>query len=403
MKEAGRLHIRLVTDLFPPHAGGSRYYYYNLFKRIAGMGENVVVATSRVPGWQEFDAREQTENFKIERHFTALRDLSYSQLPKIAGPLLFEGFNSVAHRPQILHCGDLYPAGLIGVILKRSLNIPFVAYCHGEDITLTARRRFQPKLRNIIYRSADAIIANGSFAIENLLRTGIPQEKVYKITPGLDSRVFFPEAPDPALRRQYGIKDGEVVIVTVARLVARKGHARVIKALAALAPEVPAFKYVVAGRGPMEAELKGLVAELKLQDRVIFAGFVSDDKLNHHYNMADIVALPNTDEDGDVEGFGMVFLEANAAGKPVIGGRSGGTAEAVADGVSGLLVSSDGEHELQDALRRLLRDRYLRERLGAAGLQRARMEFDWDSRATMLREISRDVIASRRRALHTGR
>jgi phosphatidylinositol alpha-1,6-mannosyltransferase len=182
--------------------------------------------------------------------------------------------------------------------------------------------------------------------------------------------------------------------MTVARLVQRKGHARIIRALAELRADIPSFKYVIVGRGPIEAELRALAAQLNLLDKVVFAGFVPDGELNRHYNMADIVAMPNTEVAGDVEGFGMVFLEANAAGKPVIGGRSGGASAAVADGESGFLVDSYGDEELHDALRKLLTERSLRKRMGAEGLRRVRAEFDWDSRAATLRKISYDIVAA---------
>jgi phosphatidylinositol alpha-1,6-mannosyltransferase len=388
------LRFMLLTNSFLPHAGGSRFYYFNLFKRIASCGDEVTIMTSKIPGWQVFDAREQTAGFKIKRRFTPLRGLSYSQLPRIAGPMLAAGSECLFRRPDILHCGDLYPEGLIGVVLKRTLGIPFIAYCHGEDITLTDQRRYQPKVRDVIYRTADAVIANGDFACENLLRIGIEWEKIHRITPGLDTSVFFPEESDAKLRERYGIGGKDVVLMTVARLVQRKGHARIIRALAELRADIPSFKYVIVGRGPIEAELRALAAQLNLLDKVVFAGFVPDGELNRHYNMADIVAMPNTEVAGDVEGFGMVFLEANAAGKPVIGGRSGGASAAVADGESGFLVDSYGDEELHDALRKLLTERSLRKRMGAEGLRRVRAEFDWDSRAATLRKISYDIVAA---------
>jgi phosphatidyl-myo-inositol dimannoside synthase len=386
------MRIALLTDEFLPHAGGSRFYYYNLFKRISTMGDEVTVLTSKVPGWQEFDNKEQTKFFTIKRSFKSLRDLSYSQLPKIFGPMLISVFFSVFHRPDVLHSGDLYPPGVIAIMLKKLFGIPFVAYCHGEDITLTDERRFQPRLRNMIYRSANAIIANGEFAVQNLLRIGIEREKIHKITPGLDVSLFYPDTADTGLRQRYAI-DGELVLMTVARLVSRKGHSRVIRALADLTPDVPSFKYVIVGRGPLEAELRALTIELNLQDRVIFAGFVADDQLNHHYNLADVVVMPNTGDDGDVEGFGMVFLEANATGKPVIGGRSGGTAEAILDKETGFLVDPSDDQELRDALYTLLTDGELRRRMGLAGLRRAQTEFSWESRAAELRAISHAVAS----------
>jgi phosphatidylinositol alpha-1,6-mannosyltransferase len=169
----------------------------------------------------------------------------------------------------------------------------------------------------------------------------------------------------------------------------------VIRALAKLSPDVPPFKYVIVGRGPLDAELRALTAELNLQDRVVFAGFVADDQLNHYYNLADIVVMPNTGDDGDVEGFGMVFLEANAAGKPVIGGRSGGTAEAIIDKETGFLVDPSDDQELRSALYSMLTDSELRRRMGLAGLQRAQTEFSWESRAKELRAISHAVAASK--------
>jgi phosphatidyl-myo-inositol dimannoside synthase len=391
------MRIALFSDRFLPYAGGSRVYYYNLFKRIGITGDEVTVVTSRVPGWRQFDLTEQTTSFRIKRFSVPVLDLSYRQLPKAIGPLLACITSSLLHRPDLIHCGDLYPQGLIGVLLKKTLGIPFVAYCHGEDITLTDERRFQPKLRDLVYRSADAIIANGEFAVQNLHRIGIEKKKIHKITPGLDVTSFYPEAPDATLREYYGIEENELVLMTVARLVSRKGHSRVIRALAQLDSQVPPFRYVIVGRGPLEAELRAMTEELGLQHKVIFAGFIADDQLNHHYNLADIVVMPNTGDDGDVEGFGMVFLEANAAGKPVSGGRSGGTAEAIVDHETGYLVDPTDDQELRDSLRLLLMDSELRKRMGARGLERAQTEFSWESRSMIVKEISHAVVAASHR------
>jgi phosphatidylinositol alpha-1,6-mannosyltransferase len=233
-------------------------------------------------------------------------------------------------------------------------------------------------------------VANSDFTVAHLERIGIDAKRIHKITPGLDAAVFFPEPRDPELRSRYGIKD-ELVVMTIARLDPRKGHDRVLRALAELKDCVPSFKYVIVGKGEREAELRKLAVNLHMQDNVIFAGFVATQDLNHYYNMADIMAMPNIDLDGNVEGFGMVFLEANAAGKPVIGGRSGGTIEAVAEGETGFLVDPGDEHELVEALRKLLTDDELRRRMGEHGLRRVRQEFDWDSRAVALRRINAEI------------
>ena len=292
-------------------------------------------------------------------------------------------------RPDVLHCGDLFPPAVSGWLFKKLFRLPYVAYCHGEDITLTGERRYQPKVRDRIYRSADAVIANGTFAVHKLLEIGVAPEKIFKINPGLDTTIFFPE-PSGSLRQRYGLTD-ELVLLTVARLIPRKGHSRVLRAIAALGSEVPPFKYIITGKGGEEQNLRDLAASLGIEQKVIFAGFIAEDEMNLHYNLADVFVMPNVSEAGDVEGFGMVFLEANAAGKPVIGGRSGGVADAVEDGVTGYLVRSEDDLELIEKLRLLLTDAPLRFRMGAAALERVQRDFAWEPRAALLQRISTDI------------
>lgn len=389
------LRILLLSNLFLPHAGGSRVMYYNLFKRLAAAGDTVTVVTAKVPGWREFDAAEQSEAFRIRRRFRPPHNHGWRQIPRMIGPVLYAMWRVLRARPQVLHCGDLFPIGLVAVLWRKVLRTPLVVYCHGENITQTDNYRFQPKIRNFIYASADIMVANGDFTAELLKRNGIPEARIRRITPGLDASVFFPQPPDEELRRKYGISD-ERVVMTVSRLDPRKGHDRVLRALAQLSGQVPPFKYVIVGRGDHENALRELADQLGLRDKVVFAGFVPGEDLNRHYNLADIMAMPNIDIEGNLEGFGMVFLEANAASKPVIGGRSGGTAEAVIEGETGFLVDPGDERGLEDALRTLLVDGDLRRRMGERGLARVRQEFDWDSRAEALRGINREMKDKRR-------
>ena len=393
MNDSGRLRITVLTDKFLPHAGGSRFYYYNLFRRISKL-DDVLLLTTKIPGCEAFDASVQGPSFRISRRFSPLRDLSYSQLLKLAGTLL-RAISIIANPPDVLHCGDLYPPGIVGVILKKILGIPFVAYAHGEEFTLTGERKYQPMVRDVIYLSADAVVANGTFAEQRLLDIGVSARKIFKVTPGLDTAVFFPQPADE-LRKRYGV-DQELVIMTVARLAPQKGHSRVIRAIAALGNDVPRFKYIIAGKGPQEASLKQLALSVGVSDKVIFAGFVPDVELNSHYNLADLVVMPNVQSEvGDLEGFGMVFLEANATGKAVIGGRSGGTADAVEQAVTGFLVDPDDDAELIEKLRLLLIDSELRKRMGSAGLDRVRNQFSWEPRSAVVRKLTADIAASRK-------
>jgi hypothetical protein len=145
-----------------------------------------------------------------------------------------------------------------------------------------------------------------------------------------------------------------------------------------------------------------MVQDAGLKRRVTFAGYVAAEQLPDIYNLCDIMLMPNRlEEDGDVEGFGIVFLEANAAGKPVIGGRTGGAAEAIADGSTGFLVNPNDHQEIAGSLRRLLEDPGLREKFGAAGVRRVRSDFSWETRAKILRKVSLDILGKDRRKMGT--
>jgi phosphatidylinositol alpha-1,6-mannosyltransferase len=389
------MKMMLLTDSFLPHMGGSRVYYYNLYKAIVTQyRDEVTILTKKVYGWEEFDRKESQDCFRIFRRGKPLPSLKYWQLPKIAAPLWDALRILRRERMDVIHVGDLYPQGVIGVLTKLCFRIPCVVYCHGEEITQSALYRFQPVLRNWIYRHADALIANSEFTRNHLLRIGMPDRRIHLITPGVDCCRFYPGQRNPALARQYGL-EGKLVVLTVARLVARKGHASVLQAVARLLEEFPNLVYLVVGVGPDQDRLRRLAGELGLRETVIFAGCVAEEALPQFLNLCDVFAMPNYEAaPGDLEGFGMVFLEANAAGKPVIGGRSGGTIDAVVDGKTGLLVNAIDIDEVASALKRLLQDVRLRANLASAGLERVRAKFNWESRAQALRQISYELSQS---------
>ncbi|NLB96282.1 MAG: glycosyltransferase, partial [Armatimonadetes bacterium] len=187
------------------------------------------------------------------------------------------------------------------------------------------------------------------------------------------------------------------VLVTVSRLLERKGHDVVLRALPRIAAAVPEVAYLVAGTGPREPVLRRLAGELGVAERVVFAGRVPDEELADYYGAADVFIHPNRElPNGDVEGFGIVFLEANAAGKPVIGGNSGGTPDAVVDGVTGFLIDPNDVDAVADAAIRLLTDRDLARKLGEQGRERARTEFTWERAVERLRALNRKVVAEYR-------
>jgi phosphatidylinositol alpha-1,6-mannosyltransferase len=227
-----------------------------------------------------------------------------------------------------------------------------------------------------------------------LLRIGVAESRIFKILPGVDMSSFAPAPKDAALIAKFGL-DGKVVVMSVSRLVERKGHSHVLKALRQVRDSVPEFHYLIVGDGPERKNIEQLVADLGLGRQVTVVGGVSGEDLGKFYNLCDLFVLANRDVEGDVEGFGMVFLEANACGKPVLGGRTGGTSEAVIEGSTGLLVDPEDIDQIASALRLLISDAALRERLGAAGLARVRADFSWDTRTEQLSAVSEFVLGHR--------
>ena len=200
------------------------------------------------------------------------------------------------------------------------------------------------------------------------------RSKMQLIYPAVDPERFKPL--DAAM-----VRSGRRVILSVSRLVERKGQDQVIRALPSVLVKVPQAEYWIVGEGPMRPSLERLAQELGLEEKVQFLGVLNSEQLVPMYNQCDVFAMPSKEcqDSGHVEGFGIVFLEANACGKPVIGGRSGGMPEAIEEGKSGLLVDPENSRELADALTRLLTDSTLAAELGAYGRQRVLTQLNWHS------------------------
>lgn len=386
-----RLNVLVMSGNYLPHAGGSRIYYHNVYSRFAP--DHVTVITTKVPGWREFDRVHSGANYRIIRRFSPLPDLQFRQFPRALLGAASSFLPTITQPVDLIHAGDLFPQGMLAELLWRFRGIPYVAYCHGEEVTVTDHYRFQPKFRDRIYLNAAMVIANSEFARHKLLQIGVADKRILKITPGVDLDRFSPREKNRELISRFGL-ESSLVLMTVARLVPRKGHDMVLHALAALRREMPNLKYLIVGNGPDRQRLEHLAGELNVARNVVFVSDVSDQQLPEFYALSDVMVLPNRQEsDGDVEGFGMAFIEANAVGRPVIGGRSGGAGEAIVEGVTGMLLDDPkNPEELAAALSILLLNPDLRYRMGKAGVARVQQEFSWEEKARAIREISHAIV-----------
>ena len=241
-------------------------------------------------------------------------------------------------------------------------------------------------------KKADRVIGVSRCTCDRILALGVAPDKVALIYNGVEHERFLPGPADEALQARHDLQ-GKRVILTVARLDARKGHDTVLRALPGVLRVIPNAVYLVVGDGAERRSLEDLVDSLGLRASVIFVGQVSDTELGDYYRLCDVFVQPNCRmPDGDDEGFGLVFLEAGACCVPVIGGRSGGVPEAVIDGQTGLLVDGNSSQETGDAIIRLLMDRQLAREMARKGFLRAQ-QFDWRRTSKAFLELCRETIA----------
>lgn len=396
--------VLLAVDAYLPWSGGSRIYYDNLYRRLADQhGLSIRVETSHCSGDEIFDRDHNSQGPDIRRHGERLPDWKLKRTPVLAGKMLRIACAAASTEPAAIHCGDLFPQDFTGAALRKITGLPLLVFVHGDEVNQTEHRRVQPRLRNGIYRSADAIVAANSFAYERAVAICGTSERVSMITPGVDCIAFHPGPRPEWASREYHLDDSPVMI-TVARLVKKKGHETVLRSLPAILKLAPALKYLIVGGGPEESRLRTLTADLGLRECVRFVGDVPHRLLPDIYRAADVFCMVNEqDASGDIESFGMVFIEAGACGLPVIGGRSGGTAQSVLEGRTGLLCEPSDPDRLSQLLLGLLSNASLRRQMGEAGLQRARSEFGWDARARQLLEVHQGIVDSEQFGLRVRR
>jgi phosphatidylinositol alpha-1,6-mannosyltransferase len=253
-------------------------------------------------------------------------------------------------------------------------------YIHGEEISTRTRYDEGGQRRRRAFAAADGIVAVSRFTRETLIDGfGVPAGKIELVSNGVDLARFVPRPRSGQLTARYGLA-GRPVLLTVSRLYARKGMDRVIESLPAVLRRFPDLVYLVVGEGSFRPVLESLVVDHGLGGNVVFAGAVPDYELTEHYSLGDVFIMANREmPDGETEGFGLVFLEANACGLPVIAGRAGGSIDAVSDHVNGLVVDGDDTPAIAAAIIQMFEDDALRERLRIGGAEVA-LASGWDRR-----------------------
>jgi phosphatidyl-myo-inositol dimannoside synthase len=366
-----------VTNDFPPRPGGIEQFLVNLVRRLDPAGTRVL--TSHWAGDRAYDRLRPWRTDRVGRR------------PLLPTPRLARAVRDAAeeHQPDVVVFGVAWPLAELAPVL----DLPTLALTMGHEAGMV-----HVGLGRLISRVADRVDALGvlsSFTRRELAPWTDGRAAVLDIVPGVDVEVFQPGLGGKEIRERHDIPTDAPLAVCISRLVARKGQDVLIEAWPQVLARVPEAHLLLAGTGPLAGRLARRIAALGLQRSVLLVGEVGWSDLPAYYRAADVFAMPCRTRLGglDVEGLGIVYLEAQACGVPVIAGRSGGAPEAVLDGETGLVVDGTDPSEVAAAVGDLLDDPVRRASMALAGRAFVEETYAWPVVTAGLDQILRDLAS----------
>jgi phosphatidylinositol alpha-1,6-mannosyltransferase len=372
---------------FPPEKGGIHDYAYGLISQIPA--EETTVLTNKIKNVAESEQFDQKTDFEIIRKRIFWNSnkllLILSQFILIIQLIILKW----GKKTDEIHFVNIFPVGIAGPFMKTFFGVKYFPYVHGLDVMGMVNSKLFPLLLFILRRS-DKVIANSQYTKSKLVELGIPEMQIVIIPPGLNvSKLIGDSVINEDIRDKYDLH-GKKVMITVSRLVERKGHDVTLKAISHVIERIPNLKYLICGDGPHRGELERLVRQYGLDSVVVFTGGITDRELHHLYECSDLFVMPSRDikEKGDVEGFGIVFLEANYYRLPVIAGNSGGIPDAVKDEITGYLVNPLDEKEIANRIEELIIDEGLARTMGDNGYEWVINHCLWSHRGQLLKQLA---------------
>ncbi|NUM55178.1 MAG: glycosyltransferase family 4 protein [Candidatus Hydrogenedentes bacterium] len=362
-----RIRILVATVDYPPIDGGISTLALELSRELARQGFEVTVLAPRFPGMETFDASEPARVVRFGGYGSGWFRLF---------PMLAAARALIPHHDLVLAINVAY-GGIVGLFARSLFGVPYAAFAYGYEFLKF--KRFWPAaaLLRYIYAQSRGVIAISRYTRDQLAAFGVREKQIAAILPGAAPSPDVEGSALEAVRAKYPL-DGKRLILSVGRMVPRKGHLTLVRAMARVINRVPNAHLVIVGQGPAMAACSRAAFRMGVRDNITFAGSMRRDYVQALYALCEVFALPTgEDRGGHVEGFGLVFAEAHAHGKPVVAGRSGGATEAVINEESGLLVEPDDAEGLADAIVRILLDAELARRLGEIGRLRVDNELNW--------------------------
>jgi phosphatidylinositol alpha-1,6-mannosyltransferase len=374
--------VLLVTNDFPPRRGGIQSYLKELVDHLVAAGTHTV--TVYAPKWNgadDFDIEARASGYSVVRHPGTLM----LPVPAVAGRM-----RKLIGRHDIdtVWFGAAAPLALMAPLARAAGAGRVVASTHGHEVGWSMLPLARTALRRI-GTGADVVTYVSQYTRGRFASAFGADAALEHLPPGVDSERFAPdEVARAELRARYRLGERPVV-VCVSRLVPRKGQDMLIRAMPAIRERVPGAALVIVGGGPYLTSLRRLAHSFGVADHVVFTEGVPGDELPAHHALADVFAMPcRTRGAGlDVEGFGIVFLEASATGVPVVAGRSGGAPETVSDGETGVVVDGWDVGAIAASVSDLLADPDRAARMGQAGRRWVLDNWQWSTKAQRLAEL----------------
>ncbi|MEK7072240.1 MAG: glycosyltransferase family 4 protein [Patescibacteria group bacterium] len=363
----------LITYFFPPQIGGMENYYLNLCQNLPA--DKIVVLTQKNSNANQFD---QNQKYKIYRtdFFGGLISPHWWQLKGKINRIKKEEVIE-----QIIF-GHFHPLNILG----NYFGLPYFIFVHGTDVRQVKNNFWQKIIFKKVYKNCLKIIANSDYIAKEVQKITGSDEKISVIYPGINYSVFDKPADDlEDKKRELGLEKDDLVMLSLGRLIKQKNFATIIELLPAWLMDFPNLKYVIVGTGKEQENLIKLVDDLGLKKSVKFAGRIdnNDNSKKVYYQLADLfVSISSAPE-----GFGISYLEAQASGLPVVASKMGGSAEAIVDHQTGLLVDPHDLGQIKEAILELLSDKIKRNNYGQAGKTRLQEKFDWSKQINKIKEI----------------
>lgn len=373
------MKILFISIDFPPDVGGVANYYKNICQNLEDV--DLTVLTEQKSGSETFDSK---QGYKIIR-----KDLFYKTIWPKWLKMLFTAYKIVKQeKPDWVFVGQVLPVGTAVYFLQKIFKFRYLVFSHGTDIGIPMTHARKRQIMTLVFKKANNIIANSHYTMKRLAKIGINEDKIVVMFPCPDRPVAYEKLQNEIsnIKNQYNLV-GKLVFLTIGRLVERKGIDNVFEALSLVKHKYQDFIYLVIGKGTDKNRLNELIRQYGLEDNVKMVGYISENEKPIFYNASDIYIMTGREVKGDVEGFGLVYLEANSYGKPVIASRTGGVIEAVIDKETGLLVDQGNTEQIKNVILQLAEDRGLRKQLGENGKKRVKEKFQWQEQINKLKNI----------------